>query len=747
MFIREDWMLFRSINTLSQKAGVHVDLLPDLVIKELVDNALDTGANVELDIDGDMVLVRDYGAGIQGDADFIANLFSIRRPLTSSKMIRLPSRGALGNGLRVVVGAVLATAGSLFVETRGKRFDITPGDDGYSSVKTSESGVVNGTLIGIRLGGDFAFERDALMLANVALHFAESGKNYTSQTSPWWYDSESFYEMMQAAGEMSVTDLISYFRGIKKPQIARLGSTIHCVNVGREMSTRLLLGLREQSPEPKPSVLGGMSSEYEDWSHAHKYGTTVMQGHAADAHLPYSLDVYVEVRDEASAKDSVVVMVNRTAITGEVRIQRQKAHEVALIGCGMAHIFEVGRKPVNMIINFTTPYMPVTTDGKEPDFRRYLGDLFETIKKAANKAKRKSNQFNGKVYSQRDVIVDHLPEAIDKASGNGQYRYSLRQLFYAVRPYMLQTHGKEPDYNYFAQVITDIEAEDGQDLPGLYRDARGVIYHPHTGEEIPLGTLNVEKYSRPEYTFRHVLYSEKEGLFTILKEAGWPERNDCALMTSKGFASRAARDVMDLMGEGDEDIYFFCIHDSDASGTLIYQTLAQETRARGARKVHIVNLGLDPQEALEMGLQVETFRDDSQAAKRRLPVADYVSDDWADWLQNKRVELNAMTSPQFIEWLDRKISPYIEKVIPPAEVLRKTFERQTREEVKRAMASQILADAGFEDLVDARMRDLTERSASHNLDEIVRESLSDNPQSRWDSPLHSHASQFANDKS
>ena len=47
-FEREDWTLFRSISTLSQKAGVPVHLLPKLVLKELADNALDAGGTARV---------------------------------------------------------------------------------------------------------------------------------------------------------------------------------------------------------------------------------------------------------------------------------------------------------------------------------------------------------------------------------------------------------------------------------------------------------------------------------------------------------------------------------------------------------------------------------------------------------------------------------------------------------------------------------------------------------------------------
>ena len=92
------------------------------------------------------------------------------------------------------------------------------------------------------------------------------------------------------------------------------------------------------------------------------------------------------------------------------------------------------------------------------------------------------------------------------------------------------------------------------------------------------------------------------------------------LMSSKGFSTRAARDLVDKLAEHDEPVTIFCVHDADAAGTMIYQTFQEATKARGARKIKIVNLGLEPWEAIEMGLEVENVEE----GERRKPVADYV---------------------------------------------------------------------------------------------------------------------------
>jgi hypothetical protein len=94
-------------------------------------------------------------------------------------------------------------------------------------------------------------------------------------------------------------------------------------------------------------------------------------------------------------------------------------------------------------------------------------------------------------------------------------------------------------------------------------------------------------------------------------------------MSSKGFSTRAARDLIDKLAEHDEPIEIFCAHDADGYGTMIYQTLQEATAARGARKIKIVNIGLEPWEALARGLEVETVKRE-EGDRRRKPVADYV---------------------------------------------------------------------------------------------------------------------------
>jgi hypothetical protein len=133
-------------------------------------------------------------------------------------------------------------------------------------------------------------------------------------------------------------------------------------------------------------------------------------------------------------------------------------------------------------------------------------------------------------------------------------------------------------------IITDYESENGES-GGMYRELRGSITHPQRNETITLGTLMVEEYERPVWTFNKLVFIEREGANEALKDNRWPERHDCAVMSSKGFSSRAARDLIDKLAEHDEPITVYAVTDADAYGTM---DPSDPAKARGARKINIV---------------------------------------------------------------------------------------------------------------------------------------------------------------
>jgi hypothetical protein len=748
MFEREDWTLFRTVDGLQQKAGVPTTRLRRLVLKELGDNALDTGTAIKFgQIDGssDTYFVEDGGPGLDGEPEQIAELFSIRRPMRSSKLLRLPQRGALGNGLRVVAGAVLASEGSLVVITRNRRIVLEPKADGHTGVASVTTvDHPNGTRIEIGFGQALPRDSQALMWITRANAAAAVGKSYDGRSSPFWYDAAQFHELLLACGAQPVRSLIAQLDGCTGGKAGEIVAAAGleratCAEIDRHQAIRLLKAAREQARPVSPERLGGIGRDGfadDGLFYAVERGTVEVGTVKPLAKIPFVIEAWarklastakVKFHDDLTA----IVMINRTPAVNELRAWRDSDKDLSLKGSGLNHYTSDAPRTgaYIIVVNVTTPHCPITSDGKMPDLGGFAGHVLAAIRDAMRKAQRAAPK--DKKASQKDVVLDHLDDAIANASGNGVYRFNERQIFYQLRPIVLQEAGQELRISNFKSIVTDYEDENGE-IAGMYREPRGSIYHPHRGDEIPLGTLTVEEYERPAWTFNKLLYVEKEGFSEALKDDGWPERHDCALMSSKGFTTRAARDLVDKLAEHDEPVTIFCVHDADAFGTMIYQTFQEATKARGARKIEIVNLGLELWEAVEADLEVE----DVERGDQRKPVADYVlergdGEYWAERLQTHRVELNAMTTPEFIEWLDRKMAEHGDgKLIPPHEVIADELEERLEDKVRAAVEERILREAGFENQVAEALAEI-KRPSGAALTKDIKKVFARRPEAEW----------------
>ena len=203
--------------------------------------------------------------------------------------------------------------------------------------------------------------------------------------------------------------------------------------------------------------------------------------------------------------------------------------------------------------------------------------------------------------------------------------------------------------------------------------------------------------------------------------------------------------LIDKLAEHDEPVTVFCVHDADAYGTMIHQTLQEATNARAARKIKIVNLGLDPWEAIAKGLEVETVEvtQNKDGEDKRKPVADYVLErdrthpnearggtSWEEWLQTHRVELNAMTTPEFIEWLDRKMGKYVGKLVPPEDVVKADLEQRLAAKVRAKVTERILREAGLDAQVAKALKGI-KRPGGRSLIKGIKEMFKGNREKEW----------------
>jgi DNA topoisomerase VI subunit A len=125
---------------------------------------------------------------------------------------------------------------------------------------------------------------------------------------------------------------------------------------------------------------------------------------------------------------------------------------------------------------------------------------------------------------------------------------------------------------------------------------------------IGLGTLNVRRYNNqvrspkldeadfsqasvetfgPNGCFGAVLYVEKEGFMPLFERVKLAERYDIAIMSSKGMSVTAARDLVNHL-----NVPVVVLHDFDASGIIIVDTLANSTRRYAYGCHNVIDIGL-----------------------------------------------------------------------------------------------------------------------------------------------------------
>jgi hypothetical protein len=749
-FEREDWTAFRSVEGLQRRAGTSRDKLAAVVVKELVDNALDGGGTATLIIvgaeDGDTIVVTDNGPGIEGDDERIARIFSMNRPQISSKYLRLPTRGALGNGIRVVVGAVAAAKGRLFVSTRGRTLEIIPDvAKGDSRAIRIGDAVSTGTRIEVVLGGALAPGKKDLWMGEYAIRAARGREvAYTGRTSPHWYDVESFHELAMSVADSSITarEFMTHFEGCSRLKIPRAYAGAPVRSLSRGDAADLLDTAKGVARMVDPARLGRTRADAFPGEYVKKAAVRREQydGESKDVHIPFAVEVWASA--SLGAKSTIVFMVNWTPCITDAGAWHQGGNNgTRVAGGGLDFVIKTRKARMSAVVNIITPRMPLTTDGKAPALGAFGGTIENAMAAAWKRAKESRTQ--PEKISVKATVFQHMEEHIVAVSSNRKYRFNWRQVYYRIRPIVQDEKGSTLEWNYFSQTIVKEYLQEQGDEPMAYRDSRGTFHSPHGKGSFPLGTLGVEEYVRPGYLYNKVLVVEKEGFFEALKADGWPERHDCALMTSKGQPTDAARDLIDVIGESSEPVTVYLLHDCDAAGTIIYQSFQDATEFKKARSVSIVNLGMDVEEAIDLQEAGEIEIEDVPETDRT--VARYVSEGHAEWLRTHRVELNVFTTERFIEWLDEKMEPYEGKLIPPvnhmADHLRDSLSLRVREQI----TAQILAEAGIDDQVKDALAGLAGKldEVITTLPRVVADSLASDLQQRWSDPIDAMADVMA----
>jgi hypothetical protein len=354
------------------------------------------------------------------------------------------------------------------------------------------------------------------------------------------------------------------------------------------------------------------------------------------------------------------------------------------------------------------------------------------------------------VYSDRvtikGVAFRVMEEAFNKASSNGRYYANARQIFYAARPLILaEATAEKIESQYFTQTLLKDYIENMNPNWKIVWDARGHFREPFSDKSIGVGGADVEEYIRgwrdpdtefdtpsmdhtigtkgPKGRYHGVLFIEKEGFDQLLEEEHFAERFDIAIMSTKGIPVKAACDLLETLGE---EIPVYVAHDFDKAGFTIIETLRRGTRLARGREVIDLGLRLADAEGLESEEVHERWRG-RYSAQNFLSERGATKKEIDFLLSDQRIELNAMTSEQFIEWLNRAlIKAGAKKLLPDSEMLRAAY--------RRAMIGK-----RFEEKIEELENEMEDKEQGikipKGLRKQIQEKLKDDPGRSWDSVI------------
>jgi DNA topoisomerase VI subunit B len=354
-----------------------------------------------------------------------------------------------------------------------------------------------------------------------------------------------------------------------------------------------------------------------------------------------------------------------------------------------------------------------------------------------------------------------IEQAYLEASSNGTLPAHARQIMYAARRLMLARDPEQKMWardSYFTQDILPAYVDKyGKEEWDVVFDGRGHFHEPHTGRAVALGTLEVRRYLKsigvphvqgpvlasanvvtggPEGRFGGVMFVEKEGFWPLFEAVRLADRLDLAIMSTKGMSVTASRKLVDHLC-GKLRIPLFVLRDFDKSGFSILGTLTESSkRYRFSHKVIATDLGLRLADVQSLRLDGERVQKVAKEVSRekvidRLRRHGATNDELRyllgpptgeKFISGRRVELNALSSTQLIELVERKLTEGgVRKVVPNGDLLRQTYE---------AFVTSKRLEGRFADLKAEAERMAVD--VPGDLETRVRCMLDANPTMRWD---------------
>jgi hypothetical protein len=401
---RPDTLQFRSIEGTCRMAGVPSHRLRRLIAKEATDNALDACdragrpgmASIDSDtaFDVDRYTVTDQGGGIEGDPVALADLFSTERAMLSGKYWRMPTRGVLGNGLRVLCAAVALSEGTITVESRGRRTVLRPRRIGPTEiVERTLSDVATGTRITYTLADTIPADAYDLADAQRAIWIAQhAGPPYARHASPHWIDADHLVEVFATIepADTTVRQLIEQLDGCTGAMAGKLaapfGKGRTCRSMSESDTATLLRSLHNAARAVRPHHLGPIGRDaFGDAFDAYMTAETrlLVGGREPFAITPVLIEAWASVTSRKGGNAGLRVFCNRSPVVGGASATRAFGSRIALSGAGLDNVsFPAEGGDCDLILSVQAPLIPTTSLGKAAHLFRIGVPIEDALRRA-----------------------------------------------------------------------------------------------------------------------------------------------------------------------------------------------------------------------------------------------------------------------------------------------------------------------------------------------------------------------------
>jgi len=277
-------------------------------------------------------------------------------------------------------------------------------------------------------------------------------------------------------------------------------------------------------------------------------------------------------------------------------------------------------------------------------------------------------------------------------------------------------------------------------------ERRGFFKDPFFNQELPLGTRDVYEFTQRDYEnkiyekknkvysippgllYNHVLFIEKAGFNTILESSGLLRELNLGVMATQGFGTRAAKKLIEYFISNGIKVYV--LHDCDIAGYLIQDKFESGSNTF-KKELDVVETGLTVEDVKNLNkahlAEVVTYKRKYQDS------LDILTEEEREFFvvnscynQYRRVEINALTTPELIDFIRAKIK--YEPIRPSIEQLKNYINIDDEELIKNALFKAYGAGLRLGIDIDAIAREVCqkingEEHWTETLDKVVSEKV------------------------